>query len=429
MELEQISIHVEDLVDYLLRTSITIRSPAPHARLFASSAAANLAHYEKYDVEHVRSKFPGVDGWLAERLSQANTRRREYFKYRKAHRKRLAQGLAGEEEAGGAPSTKASSLPDTPDSGQMRLLLRPLEADKGPFECPLCFMIVTISDTRSWKKHVFGDLRPYMCLEETCSCAGQEFERRREWLFHMKEAHWRTYHCPSGCGKWFASRAKCRQHVEATHAMQIPPGCLDAQIKLHSEDINDESSLACPLCGEEQRSVKLYQRHVGRHQEQLSLFALPSLESEESDADSSTSSSSSSSSKSSRKSNTGRVHDLPGKDEDKDKSVATPPHTAEALFNTHDAALDSARPMMCGFCTDKMCQSYTASGIRAHVEEEHAELYKLTFARCYLGKDRHSLSPSTECGICKGLFYNPKCPGRNFGFCIISDQKGGESSS
>lgn len=271
---------------------------------------------------------------------------------------------------------------------------------------------------------MFGDLRPYVCLEETCSRSDQDFERRREWLFHMREAHWRTYHCPSGCGEWFVSRAKCRQHVEATHAMQITPGRLDAQIKLHSEDIDDEASLACPLCGEEQRSVKLYRRHVGRHQEQLSLFALPSLESAEGDAEPS-----SSSSKSSRRSDTGQVHDLPGKDEDKNEPVATPPRTEGTLLNTHDAALDSAQPMTCGFCTDETCRPYTAPGLRAHVEEEHAELYKLAFARCYLGKETHSPSSSAECGVCKGLFYNPECPGGNSGFCITSDPKGRESTS
>lgn len=277
---------------------------------------------------------------------------------------------------------------------------------------------------------MFRDLRPYVCLEKTCSRADQDFERRREWLFHMREAHWRTYHCPSGCGEWFASRAKCRQHVEATHAMRIPPGHLDAQIKLHSEDIDGEASLACPLCGEEQRGVKLYRRHVGRHQEQLSLFALPSLESEEGDAEVSSSSSSSSSSKFPRKSNTGQVHDLPGKDEDEDESVATPPRTAETLFNTHDAASDPSQPMTCAFCTDEAFRSYTAPSLRAHVEEEHAELYKLAFARCYLGKETHSPSSSAECGVCKGLFYNPECPGGNFGFCITSEQKGaGKSTS
>lgn len=175
--------HVKDLDDYLLSASDAIRSPAPHARSLASSTAAgaNLAHFEKYDVEHVRSKFPGVDGWLAERLGKANTRRREYLEYRKAHRRRPAWGPAEGKETGSAPGTEASSLPDTcegPDadascagdseadedrlswtsyaatetgSGQTRLPPRPLEADKGPFECPFYFMIVTASDTRSWK--------------------------------------------------------------------------------------------------------------------------------------------------------------------------------------------------------------------------------------------------------------------------------------
>jgi len=32
----------------------------------------------------------------------------------------------------------------------------------GPFECPVCFNLVQITDSSSWKRHIFADLQPYV---------------------------------------------------------------------------------------------------------------------------------------------------------------------------------------------------------------------------------------------------------------------------
>lgn len=49
-------------------------------------------------------------------------------------------------------------------------------------------------------------------------------------------------------------------------------------MKLSEQPVDIQQGVSCPLCHETLRSVQQYQRHVGRHQEQLSLFALPSLD-------------------------------------------------------------------------------------------------------------------------------------------------------
>ena len=45
----------------------------------------DIGHYQLFDLQHVRHKFPVAETWLAERLGKANSRRRQYFIY--AHRK------------------------------------------------------------------------------------------------------------------------------------------------------------------------------------------------------------------------------------------------------------------------------------------------------------------------------------------------------
>lgn len=49
-------------------------------------------------------------------------------------------------------------------------------------------------------------------------------------------------------------------------------------IHLNARPLRPEEGISCRLCGVSLSSLKQYRRHVGRHQEQLSLFALPSLD-------------------------------------------------------------------------------------------------------------------------------------------------------
>lgn len=181
-ELEQISVDVADVVNCLLRLSVAIRNPAPHDR-FIESHSIDMSHYEPFDIQHVYSKFDSIDPELAERLGKAISRRRQFFKYRMAHRMRLAHGL--DDHHFGDAETIASSLPehlkgqfdtdqlypsvpfrdDCSDAGisqtsyatstanrdERRVPPLPAEASKGPFECPFCFMMVSIPDRLSWK--------------------------------------------------------------------------------------------------------------------------------------------------------------------------------------------------------------------------------------------------------------------------------------
>ncbi|KAK3364619.1 hypothetical protein B0T25DRAFT_69838 [Lasiosphaeria hispida] len=309
-ELGQIATDVVEVVDCLLRLSVTIRNPAPHDR-FVASAATETLHYEPYDTQHVRSKFGDtVNEALAKRLGEAISRRRQYFKYRESHHTKLSSSL--DSDAKDAASTVASSIPHhmkdsatnntqpmvgvvdedaRSDAGasetsfassaasdaKLRVPPLPQQAQKGPFECPFCFMMIAATNTISWKRHVYGDLRPYTCLSEDCQTPEHEFSRRQEWMEHEIQNHWRKFCCPCGCEETFASASACKAHVRSNHLAEVSTGQLDALVDLSARPLKVEDGMACRLCGETLFSLKQYRRHVGRHQEQLSLFALPSL--------------------------------------------------------------------------------------------------------------------------------------------------------
>jgi RNA recognition motif-containing protein len=211
-----------------------------------------------------------------DRLGAAISRRRAALKYRERHHAKLSKGIdragaepvdksvAGdvderrdaistllsqtvatdyeephidyEETASNSGVSATSYAPSLWESSEKITVPNiPKEASYGkPFECPYCFFIVTISNRRSWARHVFKDLMPYTCVFPDCSTPNQLYDSRRDWFLHLR----------------------------TKHVLSAEP--------THSED--------CPLgCGATIPTL-LLERHIGRHLEELALFALPRVE-------------------------------------------------------------------------------------------------------------------------------------------------------
>lgn len=50
----------------------------------------------------------------------------------------------------------------------------PKEAgDQVPFECPYCFLVIIVRDSRSWARRIFHDLMPYVGIFAECSTPKQ----------------------------------------------------------------------------------------------------------------------------------------------------------------------------------------------------------------------------------------------------------------
>ncbi|KAH7323008.1 hypothetical protein B0I35DRAFT_192058 [Stachybotrys elegans] len=287
-EIQDIHVDIADVIDCLLRLSMTIQHPAPHDR-YLRYQTTDKSHHEHWDIQHVRSKFDKIDDEIAERLGRAISRRRQYFQYRESHHEKLAFGLDGNEDD--APHTVASSLPehlkqekeasarvvledDRSDTGysetsyattavdtkQRRIPPMPKAAFDGPFECPFCHMIIKVDNRVAWKKHVYGDLRPYICIEKDCRTPEVEYARRHLWIQHVKQSHWRLFYCPLGCDTTVRSPEALHSHLADRHGV----GNIDPRsIAPRGTDVQE------------------YQRHIGRHQEQIALFALPDISSPE----------------------------------------------------------------------------------------------------------------------------------------------------
>ncbi|KAH7380244.1 hypothetical protein DE146DRAFT_624784, partial [Phaeosphaeria sp. MPI-PUGE-AT-0046c] len=215
-ELAQLASNMTEINSCLMRLSLAIRNPAPHDQ-FKESRQIDVTHFEAFDIEHVRGKFPSASEYLVLRLGKAISRRRQYLRYREEHRKKLEQGLPVQplpqeiestQDAVRTPtapsekieSTVASSIPlavkasisssnldeidyyeDTlsqtsyassnNDSSKLRPPPLPEAGQDGdPFECPLCFRFTSVRQTPAWHKHVYRDLQPYDTMDLAAGC-------------------------------------------------------------------------------------------------------------------------------------------------------------------------------------------------------------------------------------------------------------------
>ncbi|KAK5655915.1 hypothetical protein OQA88_5050 [Cercophora sp. LCS_1] len=246
-EMSQLLSDIVDVVDCLFRLTISIQNPTPHDR-FRSMTLTSTSYYEPSDIAHVRERFPSAPQTEVERLGVAISRRRQYFKYRELHHQKLARGLGEVNEPRSrddgeiVESTVASSLPEATRAGAFsdyptidedtvsesgwtdttgglslvdgerpKIPPMPKEAGDRPFECPFCYMIISVSTTKTW--------------------------------MHSSEL----------------------TDVDALVETSEGPKPLNTLTR-------------CPLCSEQLGSLKEYAKHVGQHQRDLALFALPRLE-------------------------------------------------------------------------------------------------------------------------------------------------------
>ncbi|KAJ5701223.1 hypothetical protein N7488_008771 [Penicillium malachiteum] len=258
-ELQQTYCSLQDTINLLFRASRSIRRPAQHDRLFGVKRSDTVS-FEPFDRQHVADKFPLLSDAVIDRLGLAISQRRAVLRYRERHHLKLSQGLDaaihnGEDNISiGLSETVAtelcqdarndrfesqSSISQTSYAGTIMdggegssVPPPPIDlSHRNSFECPYCFLLIDVENNGSWVKHVFNDLMPYICVFPDCQRPHRLYESRREWYAHLQVAH------------------------------SLPE--------------NGDLSMQCPLCHQTMSSGKSFERHVGRHLQELALFALP----------------------------------------------------------------------------------------------------------------------------------------------------------
>lgn len=307
-ELEELLKSCTETVTSLFRSSVLIRSATTRDRYAKAAAAQGKPFDPRFDIDHVEHKFPRLNkaDWLKKRLGIANTQRRQYLRYCREHRQRMATEKRPAEADGGGtqdnrmtskgdhqgsvkhtdgsyvssrpPSTIAltnastlnvaalKSLDEIPDEAQsqtshatslgadedtvcLRVPTMPESTKSGlPFECHYCWTIQTVTNRRMWKKHVFQDLRPYICTFEGCDM--KVFADRSSWFSHELQAHRVEWCCPFCPLPPFQSLKIFEGHLASRHTRLFSRDHLELLTEACKQSVNSISPLACPFCEE-----------------------------------------------------------------------------------------------------------------------------------------------------------------------------------
>lgn len=186
-ELKQLLGSIKTSITCLFRLSMSIRDPAPNDQS-RSIVTADKSYFEEYDMQHAKAKYPGCVGYLVERLGRANSGRRQYLSYCEEHHQKLAKdvdliGLEAPRTEHTSNSTEATSMPmarlnnfDSDDAlsqtsyatsvnAAIRVPPLPKEArEEEHYECPICFMIVSIHTAAGWKYALHVQHNPVLLL-------------------------------------------------------------------------------------------------------------------------------------------------------------------------------------------------------------------------------------------------------------------------
>ncbi|KAF9776995.1 hypothetical protein IL306_004738 [Fusarium sp. DS 682] len=169
-EMEQIMAHIAELIDNLAYLGTALRE-----RVDDNRATDEISPFEPFDIQHVHSKYPGVDKIIAERLGKAISARRQLFQGQEStelgsrHRSEgriadvptletLTSQLAIEDSTSrgseqmetvyGNPSETSYMASD--DLRARRIPPLP-EKVRRPFRCPYCNQVVIELSTQAWK--------------------------------------------------------------------------------------------------------------------------------------------------------------------------------------------------------------------------------------------------------------------------------------
>ncbi|KAK8139995.1 hypothetical protein PG984_000061 [Apiospora sp. TS-2023a] len=145
--------------------------------------------------------------------------------------------------------------------------------------CPYCLAPLNseiLSSRENWKRrHVFRDLRPYVCTAQSCTDPDKKFATRYDWIYHETQLHHRQWPC-SECQDVFESRDAFQTHCFQSHKA----GWTKRQIEIFSDmrerSKDDAAPSVCQLCSLSMQHSLLLE-HVADHLEELSLFALPRI--------------------------------------------------------------------------------------------------------------------------------------------------------
>ncbi|KAH7007185.1 hypothetical protein EDB80DRAFT_842405 [Ilyonectria destructans] len=268
-ELDTIDEIVEDLrtdvqclteLNPLIRNPVFDRSSQKQKELEVADWAPQKAFCDK-----IEQRFPQADNSLVLGLGEAN-----WWRFQTCQELRLKNELAEQQQLGTAKgdhetvadskfhdsglgtslptrSSYAETIMTYSGSNGQKTRIPPLtdEAKRGkPFPCVACGKVVRVTNNSAWKRHLYSDLQPYLCLETKCGMLA--FRNRNEWSTHLALEHYEPDWEPETCPLCFETTGQGQiaitRHL-AGHLEEISLSALPTNADEEAEEASSEASL------------------------------------------------------------------------------------------------------------------------------------------------------------------------------------------
>lgn len=166
---------------------------------------------------------------------------------------------------------------------------------KKEVECPFCFRIKCFGNERTWRRHVFSDLRTYVCTFADCN--SPYFGDINDWFRHEMNHHRVSYACQLCSRKYIETEELYLSHIRQKHPALLLAGDEQTVLSIARNPLEQLNPQDCPCCndwpdrlrsrtaaeaadlGESSDQVyvtpNVFKRHLASHLEQLALFAVP----------------------------------------------------------------------------------------------------------------------------------------------------------
>src|ERR1700709_1502305 len=100
------------------------------------------------------------------------------------------------------------------------------------------------------RRHVFADLKPYICTFSDCKDALNTFPTRRMWETHeFKQHHLDTILFCSHCPSIFPTKEEAHSHLRGAHGILLEEKAHGVSLGFYEQrEPHEAASLSCPLC-------------------------------------------------------------------------------------------------------------------------------------------------------------------------------------
>ena len=139
------------------------------------------------------------------------------------------------------------------------------------------------------RKHVFQDLKPYICTYEECDL--KMFPDKSTWYTHEMQMHRVQWQCCFCSHEPYLSRTAFETHTQNRHQSKYSAEQSTALLEICQQPLDRIVASACPFCDTWEERLALanphvqdgetlvvtpqqFRNHVGNHMEQLALFAI-----------------------------------------------------------------------------------------------------------------------------------------------------------